>query len=68
MTTNDFLPCKYFRLVDNNRDFKANILNTHECILPTIVLKQDKEIFVLNGNQTLVKLQHTGETKVYNYI
>lgn len=28
MITNDFLPCIYLRLVDNNRDLKAILLNT----------------------------------------
>lgn len=63
MITNDFLPCKYLRLVEKNRDLKATLLNIQDCILPTIVLKPDKEIFVLKGNQTLCKTSARGETK-----
>lgn len=56
MITNDFLPCIYLRLVDNNR-LKGNPIK-YDSIQPTIVLKRDKEIFVLQVIKHLVKLQH----------
>lgn len=62
MITNDFLPCIYLRLVDNNRDLKAILLNTIVYNLQ-LFLSETRKFFVLQVIKHLVKLQHEERPK-----